>query len=64
MATGRAKPGTQGCLNVYEPDGRFLGSLTLPPRTTLFVFRDDRVWALRGGEFDEPYVVGFRSDVG
>lgn len=50
--------------DVFEPDGRFLGSLTLPPRTTLFVFRGDRLWGLRSGEFDETYVVGFRIEDG
>ena len=46
--------------DVFEADGSFLGSVRLPPRTSLSRFRGDRVWGVRRGEFDESYVVGFR----
>jgi len=46
--------------DVFEADGSFLGSVRLPPRTSLSVFRGDQAWGTRRGEFDEPYVVGFR----
>lgn len=46
--------------DVFEADGTFLGSIRVPDRTTLSVFRGDRVWGVRRGELDEAYVVGFR----
>lgn len=46
--------------DAFESDGTFLGSFTLPRRTSLSVFRGDQVWGVRHGEFDEAYVVGFR----
>lgn len=48
--------------DVFEADGRFLGTVRVPPRTSLRVYRGDRVWGVRRGEFDEAYVVGFRID--
>lgn len=50
--------------DVFEADGRFLGSVRVPPRTNLRVYRGDRVWGVRRGEFDEAYVVGFRIEHG
>lgn len=46
--------------DVFEVDGTFLGSVRVPGRTDLSVFRGDRVWGVRTGEFDEQYVVGYR----
>ena len=46
--------------DVFKADGSFLGSVRLPPRISLFLFRGDRVWGVKRGEFDESYVVGFR----
>ncbi len=46
--------------DVFEADGTFLGSIRVPDRTTLSVFRGDRVWGVRRGDLDEAYVVGFR----
>ena len=46
--------------DVFESDGTFLGSVRVPPSTTLDVFRGDRVWGVRRGEFGEAYVVGYR----
>jgi hypothetical protein len=46
--------------DVIEPDGTFLGTVVLPPNTIIYVRRDDRVWCVQTGQFDEPYVVRFR----
>lgn len=46
--------------DVFEPDGTFLGSVRLPPRTSISRFRGDQVWGVRRGDLDESYVVGFR----
>jgi hypothetical protein len=46
--------------DVFESDGAFLGSLRVPRGTTLSVFRGDRVWGVRRGEFGEAYVVRYR----
>lgn len=46
--------------DVIEPDGTFLGTVVLPPHTSIYVRRDDRIWCVRTGEFDEPYVVRYR----
>ena len=43
--------------DVFEADGSFLGSVKLPPRVSVSVFRGDHVWGVRRGEFDESYVV-------
>lgn len=49
--------------DVFGPDGAFLGSVRVPDRTTLSVFRGDTVWGVRRGAFDEPTVVRFRVSV-
>lgn len=46
--------------DVFEADGSFLGSVRLPPRVSVSVFRGDLVWGVRRGEFDESYVVRLR----
>jgi hypothetical protein len=46
--------------DLFEVDGSFLGSVRLPPRTSLSVSRGDLLWGVRRGEFDESYVLGFR----
>jgi len=46
--------------DVFEPEGDFLGSVVVPAGTSLSVFRGDRVWGVRRGDFDEQYVVAFR----
>jgi hypothetical protein len=46
--------------DVFEADGSFLGSVRLPPRVSVSVFRGDQVWGVRRGEFDESYVVRLR----
>jgi hypothetical protein len=46
--------------DVFEPDGTFLGSVRLPPRTGLSVKRGDKVWAVREGTDGESQVVRLR----
>jgi hypothetical protein len=46
--------------DVFDADGAFLGSVRAPGRAELSVFRGNRVWGVRTGEYDEQYVVVFR----
>jgi hypothetical protein len=46
--------------DVFEPDGKFLGSVRMPPRTALSVMRGDQVWGVREGPEGESQVVRFR----
>jgi hypothetical protein len=48
--------------DVFEPGGRFLGTVTLPWRATFLDAIDRHVWATVLGESDEQYVVRFRID--
>lgn len=48
--------------DLFEPDGRFLGTVTLPMNAR---FRDARgrdLWATVTGQFDETYVVRYRIE--
>ena len=47
---------------VFEQDGRFLGRIPFPPRTTLMEAEGDTVWALGRDENDLPAIVRFRID--
>jgi hypothetical protein len=49
--------------DVFEADGRYLGPVVVPPRTTLRRVRGDKVWAVHRGESDEEYLVRFRLAV-
>ena len=46
--------------DVIEADGTFLGTIVLPANTFIHVRRDDLLWGVQTGSFDEPYVVRFR----
>jgi hypothetical protein len=46
--------------DVYEPDGRYVGFLRLPPRTQLTHMHGERVWGVEADSLDVPYVVRFR----
>lgn len=46
--------------DVFEPDGRFVGHLLVPRRTSLMHMRADTVWAVERDSLDVPYVVRFR----
>lgn len=48
--------------DVFEPDGRYLGPVTIPDNVPQFpppVFRGDTVWAVSQDENDVPYVTRF-----
>ncbi len=46
--------------DVITPEGAFLGTVVLPPNTSLDVQRGMQVWAVQQGESGEEYVVRFR----
>lgn len=48
--------------DVFEPDGRFVGHLPLPPRTSLRHMRGDVVWGVVTDSLDVPYVTRFRLE--
>lgn len=63
--TGRPEPPPRRwreptAFDVFQPDGRFVGHVRVPPRTTLHHMRGDRVWGVQRDELDVPYVVRFR----
>ena len=46
--------------DVWEPDGRYVGFLRLPPRTQLLHTHGERAWGVETDSLDVPYVVRFR----
>lgn len=48
--------------DVIDTDGRYLGTVTMPPRTQWYVIRGDRLWGVTRGEMDESYVVRLRLE--
>lgn len=48
--------------DVFEPDGTYLGSVRMPPRTGLSVMRGDQIWGVREGPEGESQVVRFRIE--
>ncbi len=46
--------------DVFDPEGTFLGTVELPPRTSVSVVRGEVAWGVVRGEFDEQYVARFR----
>ena len=52
----------QPTFDVFEPDGRFLGTITLPWNAKFQDARDRHIWATVRGESDEQYVVRFRVE--
>lgn len=46
--------------DVFEVDGRYLGSVHLPDETELMYMRGDQVWAVQRDENEVPYVVRYR----
>jgi hypothetical protein len=48
--------------DVFEPDGRYLGHVRMPPRTTLRAMQGDRVWAVVRDSLDVEYVTRFRIE--
>jgi hypothetical protein len=52
-------------VDVIEPNGRFLGTLRFPgSKVTPMAAREDRLWTVELGEYDEPYVVRYRIESG
>jgi hypothetical protein len=48
--------------DVFEPTGRFLGTIVMPDRTTLAFTRGLQVWAIARGDLDEPYIARYRIE--
>jgi len=48
--------------DVFAPDGRFLGHLPVPRRTTLHHMRGDTIWGVQRDSLDVQYVVRFRVE--
>lgn len=48
--------------DVFAADGRFLGHVPVPPRTTLRLMRGDRVWAVTRDSMDVNFVTRFRLE--
>ncbi len=48
--------------DVFEPGGRFLGTVSLPLGTRITAMRGKTVWGVATGEMDEPYVVRYRIE--
>lgn len=48
--------------DVFSPEGRLLGRVALPPKTSARQARGDRVWAVQRDSLDVPYAVRFRVD--
>jgi hypothetical protein len=48
--------------DVFEADGRFLGTVTLPWEARFYDARDRNVWATVTGALDETYVVRYRIE--
>ncbi len=49
--------------DVYEAQGRFMGTIRLPTRVQFMHANETHLWALRMGEYDEAYVVRYRIEV-
>lgn len=45
--------------DVFSPTNEYLGSVTLPPRTSFVTAVGNDVWVVQAGEFDEDYVVRY-----
>jgi hypothetical protein len=50
--------------DVFGSDGRFLGRVPFPPRTTAFVMHGDRVWTVTRDSLDVQRVVRYRVTPG
>ena len=48
--------------DVFEPDGRYLGTVRMPERVRAAFVRGDSIWAIARGEFDEQYVKRYRVE--
>lgn len=57
---GSMEEGLAHRMDVWGPSGKELGWLDVPPRTEIRSVAGDWVWGIRGGDFDEQYVVRYR----
>jgi hypothetical protein len=48
--------------DVFEPDGRYLGNVRMPPRTSLYAMRGSQVWGVVRDSLDVEYVTRFRIE--
>jgi hypothetical protein len=48
--------------DLFEPTGRFLGTITAPQKVTFRARRDMMLYGVLVGEFDEQYIVRFRIE--
>lgn len=46
--------------DVFSPDDRYIGSVTLPFKTSFLTAADDILWGVQAGDFREDYVVRWR----
>ena len=49
--------------DIFSPTDRYIGSVTLPPNTSLIVATGADIWAIQSGELDEDYVVRYRMEL-
>jgi hypothetical protein len=52
-----------GAHDIFDADGRFLGSVATPDRARIQGALGDRVWAFEVGDLDEVWVVAYRLEV-
>jgi len=50
--------------DVFDPEGQFLGAVTLPRNTSFVVAIGDHVWGVHAGSYREDYVVRWRIERG
>jgi hypothetical protein len=48
--------------DVFEPGGRFLGTVVAPLRTRFIRMRGNTIWAVARGDLDEAYLVRYRLE--
>lgn len=51
-------------MDVFRPDGTYLGAVRLPPHFNAMVIRGDLIWGVRRDDMDIPYVVRLRVQHG
>jgi hypothetical protein len=50
--------------DMFEPDGRYLGAVSVPRETTIHVMRGDYVWGITRDSLDVQYIERFRLVAG
>jgi hypothetical protein len=51
-------------MDVFQPDGTYLGAVRLPPNFNAMVFRGDFIWGVRHDDMDVPYIIRLRVEHG